>query len=186
MPKLCWIFFITLHVSVLSVDVQAQLLFYRDSNGVLHISNVAPQAQFKNHTKLNCIEEAAYSFDIDPLLLKALVLVESNGNPKAVSKKGAMGLTQLMPNTAKYLGIEDPFDPMENVLGGARYLKEMLERFHGDLILALAAYNAGPKTIEHHKGLPDYPETITFIKRVLETWRELIKKKGPQSHEALF
>ncbi|OCC15682.1 Membrane-bound lytic murein transglycosylase D precursor [Dissulfuribacter thermophilus] len=151
---------------------------------MLHISNVAPQTPF--HTNLDYIEEAAYSFDIDPLLLRALVLVESNGNPKAISRKGAMGLTQLMPGTAKDLGIENPFDPRENVLGGARYLKEMLNRFRGDLILALAAYNAGRNAIERHKGLPDYPETISFVKRVLETWRELIKKKGPQSHEALF
>jgi soluble lytic murein transglycosylase len=104
--------------------------------------------------------------------------VESGGNTKAVSSKGAMGLMQLMPETASDLAISNPFDPLSNIWGGARYLRQMLDKFNGNIMLALAAYNAGPKTVERVGGIPAYPETINYIKKVLSQWAKYKKKKA--------
>lgn len=103
---------------------------------------------------------------LDVELLKAVVLVESGFNPEAVSPKGAVGLMQLAPETAKMLGVSDPSDPVQNVRAGARYLRSLLDRF-GSLELALAAYNAGPGTVERHGGMPPYQETRKYVRAVL-------------------
>lgn len=110
--------------------------------------------------------EVARNFSLDPALLKAIAKVESSFNPKAVSPKGALGLMQLMPTTAELVGVNDPFDPFENLRGGALYLKKLLEEF-GDLELALAAYNAGPEKVRAYGGIPPYPETRSYVKDVL-------------------
>ena len=111
------------------------------------------------------IEEAARDNDLDPSLVRAVVKTESNFNPQAVSKAGAMGLMQLMPGTAQDLGVEDPFDPVENVYGGARYLKQMVNRYSGDIKKALAAYNWGPGNLEKSTGrMPE--ETRNYVRIV--------------------
>lgn len=114
------------------------------------------------------IAAAASRHGLDPALLAALAHVESGFRPDAVSPDGAMGIAQLMPATAARLGIADPFDLQANLDGGARYLKEQLGRFSGDLALALAAYNAGPAAVARYGGIPPYSETRRFVSRVLE------------------
>ncbi|MDI9641605.1 lytic transglycosylase domain-containing protein [Kamptonema cortianum] len=111
--------------------------------------------------------QAAAKFGLDPKLFEALVQQESGFNPKAVSSAGAMGLTQLMPKTAKSLGVTDPFDPVQNLEGGAKYLSQMLKEFGGDKRLALAAYNAGPGAVRRAGGIPPYAETQNYVKKIL-------------------
>ncbi|MBF0153576.1 MAG: lytic transglycosylase domain-containing protein [Magnetococcales bacterium] len=117
------------------------------------------------------IEDVAYGQGLDPVLLRAVVAVESDFNPRSVSSKGALGLMQLMPGTAHDMGLANPFNPEQNLRAGARYLKLMLERFP-TLPMALAAYNAGPSAVENFGGIPPYPETRHYIRKVLEIyWR---------------
>jgi len=115
--------------------------------------------------------EAARQTELDPDLLFAVIQVESGGDATAVSPKGALGLMQLMPETAREVGVLNPLDPFENVLGGARYLSRMLQRFRGDLRLALAAYNAGPSAVEKHGGVPPYRETREYVRKVSQLYR---------------
>lgn len=110
-------------------------------------------------------ERAAAKYGLDPALLKAVIRAESDFNHLAVSSAGAMGLMQLMPETARSLGVKNPFDPLENIEGGARYLKSLMDRF-GNLNLALAAYNAGPGAVEKHGGVPPYSETISYLEKI--------------------
>lgn len=110
---------------------------------------------------------AAEKAGIDPVLFKALVQQESGFNPNALSPVGAQGLTQLMPKTAQMLGVRDPFDPVQNLDGGARYLAQMLKQFGGDTSLALAAYNAGPGAVSRAGGIPPFAETQNYVKRIL-------------------
>jgi len=107
---------------------------------------------------------------LSPALLKAVVAAESHFNPRAVSRAGAQGLMQLMPETARLLGVEDPFAPEENLRGGGRYLRSLFDRY-GDLTRALAAYNAGPEAVDRYGGLPPYRETRDYVERVLTYYR---------------
>ena len=118
------------------------------------------------------VHNAAARHGVPPTLLAAVIAVESEFNPRAVSNRGAVGLMQLMPMTAVLLGVRNAYDPHENVHGGARYLRDLLERFDHDVPLALAAYNAGPQAVVRHRGVPPYPETRQFIARVMHRMRE--------------
>jgi len=122
------------------------------------------------------VQKAAAASGVDALLLQAMIVHESGGNPQAVSPKGAVGLMQLMPETGKEIGVRDLFDPIENVYGGARYMARLLSQFHGDTKLALAAYNAGPEAVERYGGVPPYEETQRYVARVIETWRSFAKE----------
>jgi len=113
------------------------------------------------------IQQAAQHEGLDANLLRAVARQESGFRPCAVSRKGAMGLMQLMPATAQELGVHDPFDPAESLLSGARLLKQLLERFGGDTALALGAYNAGPGRVEESSGVPQIPETINYVQQIL-------------------
>ena len=106
-----------------------------------------------------------------PALVKAVIAAESNFDPEAVSRKGAQGLMQLMPVTGSGLGLEDPFQPGDNVRAGTRYLRSMLDRY-GDVERAVAAYNAGPAAVDRYGGVPPYPETQAYVRRVLTYYRQ--------------
>jgi soluble lytic murein transglycosylase-like protein len=116
------------------------------------------------------IEEAAARHNVDPTLVKALIKVESNFNPGAVSRKGAMGLMQLMPSTARSLNVTNPFDPQQNVDAGVRHLKGLLENFGGDVKLTLAAYNAGQGAVMRSGGIPPYLETRNYVRRITDLY----------------
>lgn len=112
-------------------------------------------------------EKAAETYDVPVSLLKAMAKVESNFNPKAVSHAGAKGVMQLMPATAKALGVNDAFDPEQNIMGGAKYISQMLERYDGNTKLALAAYNAGSGNVRKYGGIPPFKETQNYVKKVM-------------------
>jgi len=124
----------------------------------------------------SAIEQAASRHGVDPNLVRALVKVESNFNPNAVSNKGAMGLMQLMPRTASGLRVNNPFDPQQNVDAGVRHLKQLLNNFNGDVRLSLAAYNAGEGAVKRNRGVPRYAETQNYVKRITELYWN---KNGP-------
>lgn len=165
--------------------VSADIYRYRDEKGVWHFTNIRNDVRYKLYIRSypkkgsdyikdyeGIIDQASKRFKVDPLLIKAVIKAESDFNHRAVSNKGAQGLMQLMPDTAEAMRVEDPFNPEENIFGGARYLSLMLERFKNDKRLALAAYNAGPEKVANHGGVPPYPETRSFIDKVLEYHRQ--------------
>ncbi|MDR5708894.1 MAG: lytic transglycosylase domain-containing protein [Armatimonadota bacterium] len=129
-----------------------------------------PQKDLRTFREM--VEDTARRYGLDPALVHAVVQAESGYNPYATSPVGAQGLMQLMPATARALGVRDPYDPAQNVEGGVRYLRGLLDRF-GDVRLALAAYNAGPGAVERYRGVPPYPETRAYVERVLTTWQRL-------------
>jgi hypothetical protein len=113
------------------------------------------------------IHDAAKKHGVDEKLIQHVILVESNYNPRAVSRRQAQGLMQLLPQTAAKYSVADVFDPAQNIDAGTHYLKDLLRRFGGDLKLALAAYNAGPELVERYGGVPPYPETKSYVRKIL-------------------
>jgi soluble lytic murein transglycosylase-like protein len=127
--------------------------------------NVAP---LPDGPYASLIRAAAEKHGIDENLIHRIILVESNFNPKAVSRKSALGLMQLLPQTAAQYSVRNVFDPAQNIDGGTRYMKDLLARYHGDLTLALAAYNAGPEMVQRYGGVPPFPETQNYVRRVTQ------------------
>jgi soluble lytic murein transglycosylase-like protein len=171
--------------------VAAQTVWvFQDETGSLHFSDTRYHAGYRRHATKppkvvarsysavasnarwdDLIRRASATHGLSPALLKAVIHVESRFDPDAVSHKGAQGLMQLMPTTSGDLGVDDPFNPWQNIDGGTRYLQELVQRFEGDLRLGLAAYNAGPTTVERYNGVPPYKVTRQYVRRVLELYR---------------
>jgi soluble lytic murein transglycosylase-like protein len=164
----------------------AQPLRLVDADGVVHLTNVPGDPRYRDLVsgsgtaarwlRLSArapgryaleIWEIARQYNVNPVLVEAVVATESGFDPAAVSPKGAGGLMQLMPRTASALGVVDSFDPRENIRGGVRHLRYLLERYHGSVVLALAAYNAGEGAVDTHRAMPPYPETQQYVQRVL-------------------
>ncbi|NLX19868.1 MAG: lytic transglycosylase domain-containing protein [Desulfobulbus sp.] len=127
------------------------------------------------------IQLAARYHQVDPLLIKAVIKAESNFNPNALSPKGAQGLMQLMPGTARDMAVDDPFDPYQNIIGGTKYLRYLLDNFNGNVELSLAAYNAGPGRVAPFGVVPGIPETQNYVAKVLETYRSYRNGRPPFS-----
>jgi soluble lytic murein transglycosylase-like protein len=175
-------------VAVAAGHAGGQIYTFVDSRGVTHFSNVPNDPRYvaiprpRRHPKPSprapqyvgydgLILLTALEHDVPPGLVKAVIAAESLFDADAVSRKGAQGLMQLMPKTASKLGVADPFSADQNVRGGVRYLREMLDRY-GDMQRALAAYNAGPTAVDRYQGIPPYPETRAYVQRVMTYYRD--------------
>jgi len=174
---------------LLSSPSQADIYRFKDSNGVWHFSDTRSDSRYHLYIKTRglsgkqylkkydgIIQKAAKQFGVEVTLIKAIIKAESSFDPNAVSKSGAQGLMQLMPDTADDMMVGDPFDPEENILGGTRYLSLLLKRFNQDKRLAVAAYNVGPTTVEKHDAVPQIPQTRQFVDRVMRFYREFEEK----------
>lgn len=156
----------------------ADIYRYVDADGVMHFTNTPTHAQWDFYRKEQgasqqggalygeIIQHYSNLYRLEEALVKAVIKVESDYDPQTVSSKGAQGLMQLIPETARDLRVANAFDPSENIRGGSQYLRWMLDQFNGNLDLALAAYNAGPNAVKRHGGIPPYNETRNYIQRV--------------------
>jgi soluble lytic murein transglycosylase-like protein len=173
-----------------AVSVHADIYRYEDDEGIVHFTDAPTDRRFKVfmrdlkkdkqlRTKMqlassvnpaeyeHIISTCATKYGVNPCLIKAVIHAESGYNPNAVSRKGASGLMQLMPGTARSLKVSNSFDPQDNVEGGVKYLRFLLDTFRGDVSLAVAAYNAGLSKVAKYGGIPPYNETRTYVNRVL-------------------
>ncbi|WP_320044447.1 lytic transglycosylase domain-containing protein [uncultured Desulfobacter sp.] len=185
-----FVFFICLYV-ICPCTALGDIYRYIDADGVVHFTNTPTDAGYtlylkekKEHRILarsrkfkagsdeydKIIFKAAKAFGVDRALIKAVIHAESSFNPNAVSTKGARGLMQIMPQNDASLDISNPFDPSQNIMGGTRYLKQMLIRYNEKLALALAAYNAGPSAVDKYNNIPPYEETQTYVQRVMSLY----------------
>src|SRR5262249_24508061 len=151
--------------SVASAKVRAARSAAAEVSQSQQISGVVRGTPFTQQEIDAAINTAAARHNVDPNLVRALIKVESNFNPNAVSRKGAMGLMQLMPQTARQLKVTNPFDPEQNVDAGVRHLKQLMENYGGDVKLTLAAYNAGQGAVARSAGVPQFAETRNYVKR---------------------
>lgn len=177
---------------LLSAGPALGAIYYRvDEDGVARFTNAPTTPQHRllgpdvlpSATRLTganmseLIDALGAEHELDPALIRAVIQVESNFNRKAISPKGAQGLMQLMPATVWRFSVGDVYDPHENIGAGARYLRQLLDLFRGDLTLALAAYNAGENAVRRYKGVPPYAETRDYVTKVLSLYR-----RGQQQH----
>lgn len=164
-----------------AAPLRADIYRWIDASGTMHFTNVPTSSKYEVYIRESLpagvhpssrfdryVREAAERFDVPSSLIKAIIRAESDFDARAVSASGARGLMQIMPETARDLGIRDVFDPRDNILGGVRYFKALLDQFNGSIPLALAAYNAGPNRIGPLREVPRIKETERFVRRVME------------------
>lgn len=191
---LLWIFF--------PHRIGAKVYKYTDSNGVTHYSDRPVYHDFRiysedydDYNEIDSVNEifldriinrVSRVFNIDSNLIRAIIKVESNFNTRAVSRAGAKGLMQLMPKTAYKMDVMDPFNPEENIFGGVKYFKYLLDRFDNNLEISLAAYNAGETAVLKYGGIPRYRETRQYVKKVLKQYTYYKNKKRPDDRVYLF
>ncbi|MEO0095954.1 MAG: lytic transglycosylase domain-containing protein [candidate division WOR-3 bacterium] len=152
-----------------------QLNVYQESENIIFTNLPKEEAKLiENKTKDNNYEPLinyyATIYNVDPFLVKLIIQKESQFNPRAVSKRGAMGLMQLMPETARRLGVKKPFDPEQNIAGGIKFLRSLFDMFDGDLELTLAAYHAGPAIVKRLRKVPPIPETIAYVDYIISRY----------------
>ncbi len=168
-PLACWSTFI---IGTIALFLLPGILYNHNHLQISHQYSIYTEAPFQQQEEEpdylfhTIIQEASHRYQVDPALIRAIIMAESSYNPRAVSKKGARGLMQLMPSTAKALGVEDSFNPEHNIHGGVKYFKQLLDRFDGDTQMALAAYNAGSRKVRQYKGVPPFKATHYYIKKV--------------------
>lgn len=155
------------------VSLQATPLSFRPFGGAVY--NSSARASTVPPHLAAIVQEAGARHGVDPRLIAAVARQESAFNPNAVSPVGAQGLMQLMPSTARYLGVTNSFDPRENVMAGTKYLKTLLKTFNGDLDLTLAAYNAGPGAVQKYRGIPPYKETRNYVARIRSSYEASLR-----------
>ncbi len=170
--------------------VAADIYTFIDSDGILHFTNVPTSSDYKLYIKErpkkippkydtqkfdDIIRKAQKKYGVEFSLIKAVIKVESGFNPKAVSRVGAKGLMQIMPTNYKSLYVKDPFNPLDNIMGGALYLQRLLRRYEYKLPLVLAAYNAGPEAVDKYKRIPPYEETQNYVRKVMKTYSQYKK-----------
>ena len=179
----------------------AAIFAFTDENGTVHYSNVPSDSRYRlliasapgesaakpgiqtllqrSQAYSELIEHAARANHLDPALVRAVIVVESACDPKATSKRGARGLMQLMPATARQYGVRNVFDPEQNIHAGSHYLRDLADRYHEDLQLMLAAYNAGPQAVEQYgRRIPALKETLDYVPRVLRIYHRLVELAG--------
>lgn len=167
-------------VLVLPSLVPAHIYKYVDADGVVHFTNTPTTERFVLYMREKTqggrpaprvydpiIKQAGSVYGVETALIKAVIKAESDFNPRAVSKKGARGLMQIMPENDRSLNISNPFDPSQNIMGGTRYLSRLLTRYNRKLPLALAAYNAGPTAVDRYKRIPPFKETQNYVEKVM-------------------
>ena len=159
----------SVNASIIKESPQVSLNRALEEAAALQSNITTPKTSTKSQV-LNVVNQISKKYNVDEKLVKALIKQESGFSPKARSKAGAMGLMQLMPSTAKNLGVQDPYNMVQNVEGGVKYLKSMLNKYNGNVILALAAYNAGPNAVDKYSGVPPYKETQNYVKSILANY----------------
>jgi Transglycosylase SLT domain len=164
------------------VDVPTEQIASIEKDVTLPPANPAPATQSRTQIS-DTVNAVSSNYHLDPDLVNSVIHAESAFNARAVSRKGAQGLMQLMPQTASKLGVENVFDPASNVDGGSRYLRELIERYHFDLVKALAAYNAGPERVEQYHGVPPYAETHAYVARIVSDYnrKKLAEQKAAKT-----
>jgi soluble lytic murein transglycosylase-like protein len=187
----------------LPAAARSPLHTWTDKDGVLHVEDMPPARTRSSPRKLtpgakkadrwwekrsdappDDIDRAAALYNVPAELVRAVIWAESAGDAGAISHRGAIGLMQLMPHTAGEMYVQDPVDPAQNIMGGTRYLRWLANEFKGDMILTLAAYNAGPEAVRKYGGVPPFEETRNYVKKVVAYYQQLRSRRKPAVAEA--